>query len=267
MPRSALYPAADGDKVSGVHLPGEASIRVILLDIEGTATPIDFVTTVLFPYASSKIESFIREQFREEHVRAPITELRAQQQEDAKRGLQPPSWNEEGREAEIQATVAYCRWLMERDSKCTALKSLQGMIWQAGYASGELRGQAYPDVPRAFERWRQQKREIAIYSSGSVLAQRLLFQTTHFGDLTGFIRDYFDTHTGAKTNPSSYKKIADSLGLDPDVVLFISDAVQEVEAAQAAGMRSILCDRSPQKDAEAADSGAIQSFDEIFPEQ
>ena len=263
MPRPALYSPSDCCKIIDVHLPREAPIRVILLDIEGTTTPIDFVTKVLFSYASRKIESFLRQNFQNEQVHASIEELHAQQREDAKRGLQPPSWNEGGREAEVQATVAYCRWLMGKDSKCTALKSLQGMIWQAGYASGELRGQVYPDVPRAFERWRRQKREIATYSSGSVLAQRLLFQTTPFGDLTGFIRDFFDTHTGAKQDSASYKKIAASLGHGPDGVLFISDAVKEGEAARCAGVRALLCDRPTQSLASSAD--VIHSFDEVFP--
>jgi enolase-phosphatase E1 len=248
-----------------VHLPGETSIRVILLDIEGTTTPIDFVTKILFPYASRKMESFLRKNIANEQVRTLIEELHAQQQEDAKRGLQPPGWNEEGREAGVQAAVAYGQWLIERDSKCTALKSLQGMIWQAGYASGELHGQVYPDVPRAFERWRRQKREIAIYSSGSVLAQRLIFQTTPFGDLTAFIRDYFDTHIGAKQDSASYKKIAATFGCSPGEILFISDAVKEIEAAKAAGMRSVLCNRSVQIAAPAA-FGANQSLDEIFPD-
>jgi enolase-phosphatase E1 len=245
-----------------VHLSDEASIRVILLDIEGTTTPIDFVTRILFPYASRKIESFFRQNFQNEQVHTLVMELRAQQQEDAKRSLQPPSWNKEGREAEVQSAAAYCRWLIERDSKCTSLKALQGMIWQAGYASGELRGQVYPDVPRAFERWRRQKREIAIYSSGSVLAQRLIFQTTPFGDLTGFIRDYFDTRAGAKTDPTSYRKIADALERSSREILFISDALGEVEAAKVAGVRSLSCDRSGQFNTD--ETGAITSFDAIF---
>ena len=245
-----------------MHLSDETSIRLILLDIEGTTTPIDFVTKVLFPYSSRKIESFLRQNFQNEQVQTLVRELRAQQREDMKKELQPPGWNEEGREAEIQSAAAYGRWLIEQDSKYTVLKSLQGMIWQAGYLSGELQGQVYPDVPRAFERWRRQKREIAIYSSGSVLAQRLLFQTTTFGDLTVFIRDYFDTHTGAKQDAASYKKIADSLGHGPHAVLFISDALREVEAAKVAEMQSELCDRSEHFDAD--DTRAIKSFDGIL---
>ena len=265
MPGPAVHSAADGDEVRGVHLPAESSIRVILLDIEGTTTPIDFVTKTLFPYASRKVDSFLRENSQDQAVRTLIAELRNQQQEDAKCRLHPPDWKQEEQEVELKSAVAYCRWLIEKDSKCTSLKALQGMIWQAGYASGELRGQVYPDVPRAFERWRLQNREIAIYSSGSVLAQRLLFQSTTLGDLTVFIRDYFDTRTGAKLEPASYKKIANSLGNVPDEVLFISDAVKEVEAAQAAGMGSILCDRGKSSVAPATDAEAIHSFDEVFP--
>jgi enolase-phosphatase E1 len=265
LPRPALYSPANGGKIIGVHLHGEASIRVILLDIEGTTTPVDFVTKVLFPYASRKIESFVRDNFQNEQVHALIEELRTRQQRDSQSGLRPPDWNEQDQEAELQSAAAYCRWLIEKDSKCTALKSLQGMIWQAGYASGELRGQVYPDVPRAFERWRQQKREITLYSSGSVLAQHLIFQTTPFGDLTRFIRNYFDTHIGAKADPASYRKISHSLERSPGEILFISDAVKEVEAAQVAGMRSILCDRSEQPVASASDMDVIHFFDEVFP--
>ena len=248
-----------------MHLPGEASIRLILLDIEGTTTPIDFVTTVLFPYASRKIESFLRQNFQNQQVQMLIKELRVQQREDTNRGSRPPDWHGEGRDAEIQSAAAYGRWLIAKDSKCTTLKSLQGMIWQAGYVNGELRGQVYPDVPQAFERWRQQKREIAIYSSGSALAQRLIFQTTAFGDLTVFIRDYFDTHTGPKQDPVSYRKIADALGCGPSTILFISDSRKEVEAAKVAGMQSLLCDRSVPADAADKNSEAMHTFDPIFP--
>ena len=266
MPGPALHSAADGDEVSGVHLPAESSIRVILLDIEGTTTPIDFVTKTLFPYASRKVDSFLRENSQDQAVRTLVAELRHQQQEDTKRGFRPPDWNQEEQEAEISSAAAYCRWLIEKDSKCTPLKALQGMLWQAGYANGELQGQVYPDVPLAFERWRRQEREIAIYSSGSVLAQRLLFQSTVFGDLTVFIRDYFDTHVGVKQDPASYTKIAAALRWPPGEILFISDAVNEVDAAQAAGMRSLLCDRSNPSVAPATNCGVAQSFDLLFPE-
>ena len=247
-----------------MSLAGESKISVILLDIEGTTTPIDFVSQTLFPYASRKLEVFLREHMQEPEIRSLLGELRAQHRRDEQQGLQPPPWQAETEETQFNSTVDYLRWLIARDSKCTPLKALQGKIWQEGYARGELRGEDYEDVPRAFTRWRQQGREIAIYSSGSVLAQRLLFQTTKFGDLTQYISGFFDTQTGAKNEVASYRKIAVSLGRAPQKVLFLSDSEREVDAALSAGMRAALCVRDPQPPNPASFS-LIHSFDELFP--
>ena len=134
---------------------------------------------------------------------------------------------------------------MDQDRKSTGLKSLQGKIWDEGYRSGELRGEVYPDVPVAFERWRRQRLEIAIFSSGSVQAQQLLFRNTASGDLTRFIRAYFDTTTGPKRDAESYGRIAAALGRNSSDVLFVSDVSAELDAARTAGMQTALCVRSP----------------------
>jgi len=247
-----------------VSLADESKISVILLDIEGTTTPVDFVSQTLFPYASRKLEVFLREHMQEPEVRSLLSELRAQHRCDEQQCLQPPAWQEETEETQFKSTVDYLRWLIARDSKCTPLKALQGKIWQEGYARAELRGEVFEDVPRAFTRWRQQRREISIYSSGSVLAQRLLFRTTKFGDLTQYISGFFDTQTGAKNEVASYRKIAVSLGRVPAEVFFLSDAVKEVDAALSAGMRAALCVRNPQSP-NAGSFTLIHSFDELFP--
>src|SRR5260370_35295936 len=109
-------------------------------------------------------------------------------------------------EDRLRSSVAYSTWIIIRDSKCKALKSLEGKIWQNGYISGELHGEVFPDVPIAFERWRRQNRLICVYSSGSVLAQQNLFRTTASGDLTSYISAFFDTSVGAKTERASYTK-------------------------------------------------------------
>jgi len=75
---------------------------------------------------------------------------------------------------------------------------------------------------------------IAIYSSGSVNAQRLLFRYSIFGDLTGRIAAYFDTRTGAKTASASYSAIAAAMNLRPYQVLFLSDVVRELDPAREA---------------------------------
>jgi enolase-phosphatase E1 len=248
-----------------VPLIDESQIRIILLDIEGTTTPINFVYQTLFPYASRKLESYLREHAQDREILFLIQELRGQHEADERHGLEPPAWRDHPEEARLRSSVAYGQWLIARDSKCTPLKSLQGKIWQQGFTSGELRGEVYLDVPIALERWRRQKRIICIYSSGSVLAQQLLFRTTAFGDLTANITAFFDTRVGAKSDVESYKKIAASLSHAPPQFLFISDAAKEVEAARSAGMQAILCERDPGSASSRRQSDAIHSLDDLIP--
>jgi enolase-phosphatase E1 len=244
----------------------EGHIRVVLLDIEGTTTPIDFVYRTLFPYASRKVESFLREHAEEAEIYSLIQDLRSQRGLDERQGLRPPAWSRDSAEAVLRSSVAYVQWLIGRDSKCTALKTLQGKIWQEGFASGELHGQVYADVPPAFARWRRQQRKIYIYSSGSVLAQQNLFRTVVSGDLTPQIAGYFDTKIGVKTDIESYKSISGSVGLPACEFLFLSDAAKEIDAARAAGMQAILCNRNAGVSAGVSRDQVIHSFDEVFPE-
>lgn len=244
-------------------LTDEPQIRVILLDVEGTTTPIDFVTKTLFPYASRKLETFLHEHFGELEIHLIVRDLRAQNRLDEQAGLRPPLWIEEPAESRLNSAVAYGQWLIAHDSKCTPLKTLQGKIWQQGYATGELRGEVYDDVPRAFVRWHGQRRTICIYSSGSELAQRLLFSTVASGDLMPYIAGFFDTRVGAKAERESYNKIASAVGHEANEMLFISDAVKEVEAARGAGMHGALCVRDA--DASPVVQQVIRSFDDVFP--
>jgi enolase-phosphatase E1 len=244
-----------------------ARIHVLLLDIEGTTTPIDFVYKTLFPYASRKAESFLREHSGEDEIAALVRDLRAQHETDEASGLQPTAWRDDsGGEATILSAIEYVLWLMARDGKCTPLKALQGKIWQQGFDSGELHGEVYDDVPRGFARWRRQGREICIYSSGSVLAQQMLFRTVVSGDLTVHIAGFFDTQIGIKTAAESYRKIAASLGREVKEILFLSDAPKEIEASIASGMYGIMCDRNAQVEGPLMASRAIHSFDEVFPD-
>ena len=269
-----VHTSASRGEVARVLRIDEASVRALLLDIEGTTTPVDFVYQVLFPFASQRLDRFLRQHSRDPEVRAHIEALKAQQKLDQEQGLHPPELSGESEESELRSVdrfavtndiVAYAQWLIARDSKCTALKALQGKIWQAGYESGELRGQVYPDVPRAFERWRRQGRQICIYSSGSMLAQQLLFRTTPAGDLTVYLDGFFDTEIGIKTDAESYRKITAALASPQRSVLFISDAIKELDAAQAAGMQTALCVRSEGDKSVPSRHPVIRTFDEVFP--
>lgn len=246
-----------------------SQVVVILLDIEGTTTPVDFVYQTLFPYALSRLPTFLQEHFQEPETKSLIQHLSLQQQTDKGHGLNPPTWIDGSDQLKLDSGIAYAQWLMNKNSKNAALKDLQGKIWQEGYNTGELQGQVYSDVPRAFERWRRQKRKICIYSSGSVLAQQLLFSTVELGDLSPYISAYFDSNIGAKTEIASYRKIAQLLWRIPHDFLFVSDSEQEVEAAYDAGMQAILCDRfhghlQPSRSPKA--KMVISSFDKIFPD-
>jgi len=161
------------------------------------------------------------------------------------------------------AVVAHLHWLMDQDRKSTGLKSLQGKIWEEGYQAGDLRGEVYPDVPPALERWRRQGIDVAIFSSGSVQAQRSLFASTPAGDLTRFIRAYFDTTTGPKTAPDSYARIAAALERSPSEVLFLSDVAAELDAALTAGMQTALCVRTPGSAPSTGAHPVIHAFDQL----
>jgi enolase-phosphatase E1 len=213
----------------------------------------------------NKMETFLHEHIRESEVSSLVQELHAQNQVDERQGVRPPPWTDEPGEERLRSCIGYCKWLMAKDSKSTPLKSLQGKIWQEGYTRGELNGQVYSDVPQAFNRWRLQKREICIYSSGSILAQQLLFRTVSSGDLTRQIAAYFDTNVGPKAEAGSYRRIAESLAQDPYYFLFISDVAKEVGAASDAGMQAIICDRDIRSSLSHEGKLFIRSFDEVFP--
>jgi len=224
------------------------------LDIEGTTTPIEFVQQVLFPYARARTHDALEPRdvaaLREEYHAEPAPP--------------PPdvAWNPAD---ERGSAEAYVYWLMDRDRKSTALKALQGRIWEAGYRAGELRGkgEVYPDVRPALARWHAAGKRIAIFSSGSVQAQRNLFANTTDGDLSPYLSGYFDTTTGPKREAASYRQIAATLKEEPRDVLFISDVPAELDAARAAGMRTALCIRGAPPSDVAAAHPRIHSFAEL----
>ena len=226
----------------------DATIKTILLDIEGTTTPIDFVYQVLFPYARKHLHAYLSEHWDE--LQSERVQLQHEHANDVQQGSEPPALDA----SQLESVVAYLHWLMDRDRKSTPLKSLQGKVWDVGYKSGALKSQLFADVPLAFAAWQAQGKRIAIFSSGSVLAQNLLFTYTEHGDLSGFISGWFDTNIGAKREAESYHRIAEALECEPRAVAFISDVTAELEAAQQAGMQTFLSLREnnpPQPNAES----------------
>jgi enolase-phosphatase E1 len=235
---------------------------MILLDIEGTTTPIAFVTQVLVPYARAHLRSYL---YR--HADAPpylplMEGFRKEHEADERAGEPVLPWSAPGADAR-PAVQAYAEWLMDRDRKSPALKELQGYIWEEGYQKGELVGQVYEDVPRALARWRRENVRLGIFSSGAVVAQRWLFRRSSAGDLSSFVHWYFDTHAGSKQDPESYRRIAEEVGELPPDVLFVSDVVAELDAARAAGLGTIMSLRPNNLPQPPHDHMVVTSFDEI----
>lgn len=203
------------------------TIRFILMDIEGTTTDIAFVHRILFPYSEERLVDYVKAHADSKDVR------------DVLESVKKTIFDEDGLILnDQQAVETLLGWIAE-DRKNTALKKLQGMIWQQGFEQGAYQGHVYPDVPPALKEWMQQGIGLGIYSSGSVQAQKLLFQHSTAGDLTPYFSHYFDTTVGGKKEAQSYLTIAQALGIYPKSILFLSDIEAELDAAKEAGFQTV----------------------------
>ena len=204
------------------------TIRAILTDIEGTTSSISFVKEVLFPYARAALPSFVRTHGQEPEVRhwldAVATEIAASACQD---------------EVIVEALQGW----IDQDRKHTALKALQGMIWDAGYRTGDYTAHLYPEVADVLRRWHAAGMPLYVYSSGSVAAQKLFFGFSDAGDLGSLFSGNFDTEIGGKREAASYARIAEAIGIAPHDILFLSDIVEELDAARDAGLQTVLLDR------------------------
>lgn len=198
-------------------------VQAVVTDIEGTTSSLSFVKDVLFPYSAQHLPEFVRTHAEDPEVRPLL--------EDA-RSLVGGNLDDEGLVARMLEWIA-------ADQKVTPLKALQGLIWEAGYREGDFKGHVYADAAQALRAWRERGLRLYVYSSGSVQAQKLLFGHTEYGDLTPLFSGYFDTHIGGKRETESYRRIAETLSLPPEEILFLSDVQAELDAARAAGFKTV----------------------------
>jgi enolase-phosphatase E1 len=233
----------------------ERGIGAVLLDIEGTTTPIAFVHEVLFPYARTHLRAFLDAHDGDPIVAEAARLFAIEHAGDVRDGENPPALGSD--------LEPYARWLMDRDRKSPGLKLLQGHVWEEGYQRGELHGQVFDDVAPAIRRWREAGVSVAIYSSGSELAQRRLFESTPAGNLAPLFDGFFDTRVGGKLSPESYRAIADRLARQPREVVFVSDVAAELRAASGAGLQILLCVRPGNRDEHDPAFERVRSFDEI----
>jgi len=226
--------------------------RAVLTDIEGTTSSISFVKDTLFPYARRALPGFVKARANEPSVRRWLDAVAA----------------ENGGVCRDEMVVEVLQGWIDEDRKHTALKALQGMIWANGYGNADFTAHIYPDAAPALRAWHGAGLPLYVYSSGSVAAQRLFFGHSDAGDLTGLFSGWFDTEVGGKREAASYRRIAESIGLPPGGILFLSDVVEELDAARQAGLDTMLVDRRedyPQPRIGAAANGhrRVESFADI----
>jgi enolase-phosphatase E1 len=229
------------------------TINAILTDIEGTTSSISFVKEVLFPYARKALPGFVQAHGQEPQVRqwldAVATEIAASACQD-------------------EVIVETLQGWIDQDRKHTALKALQGMIWDTGYRNGDYAAHMYPEVADVLRGWHARGLPLYVYSSGSVPAQKLFFGFSDAGDLNGLFSGNFDTEVGGKREAASYAHIAKAINTAPGEILFLSDIVEELDAARDAGLQTVLVDRLddyPQPRTGEATHGhtRVQRFDQI----
>jgi enolase-phosphatase E1 len=205
-------------------------VRHVIVDIEGTTSASAFVYDVLFPYARERFAPWIDVHANETETAAVIASV------GAEIGVGDPSHD--------QVVEALTEWT-DADRKVTPLKTLQGLIWEQGFANGDLTSHFFPDAITALSDWHDAGLPISVYSSGSVLAQRNWYAHSPAGDLTPWMSDYYDTaNAGPKRESSSYRAIAEAIDADPGSLLFCSDVVAELDAAREAGWQVVRVRRA-----------------------
>lgn len=218
--------------------------KTVICDIEGTTSSISFVKDVLFPYALKNVEEYLKTHWKEDATKTVVAALREQADEDKKAEVEGVvTIPAEDSEDVIPDVVKNVEWQMSLDRKTGALKTLQGLVWAKGYKDGSIKGHVYEDVKKALEQWSEGGRKVYIYSSGSVDAQKMLFEHSEQGDLVKYLSGYYDTKIGAKKEKDSYEAILKKVETTGEDALFLTDVVAEAKAAKEAGLNVVLLDR------------------------
>ena len=241
------------------------SIHGVLLDIEGTTSSISFVYDVMFPFARKHFESYLEKHWESDPVQEAVSMLLQDDKDWNSPDVMLAEFGDDSDTKLFRAGVVKCLLrLMDDDVKATGLKKMQGLVWQEGFTSGEMVAHVYDDVRPAIEAWKAAGKDVRIYSSGSVHAQKLFFEHSVAGDMLPLFGGHYDTTTGPKKEADSYRKIAEAYDLPASEILFVSDIEAELDAAIEAGMQTVLSIRPGNKPLQNAQRyQAVDSFAEI----
>ncbi|QNJ10637.1 enolase-phosphatase E1 [Synechococcus sp. M16.1] len=223
-----------------------------------------FVSDVLFPFAKQELSHYIKQHWDKSPDNEQIQAAKKEWLDDrSTESIQIKQQVTKGEAEEIDGLIQYLKHLISIDKKSTALKDLQGKIWEHGYKNGELKSQLFPETSECLREWREQGLTLSVYSSGSIQAQKLLYRHSPAGDLEKFFSHWFDTHTGPKKSAESYKTIAEQLHSSPNKIWFVSDNGAECDAARSAGMHTLFSLRDGNPDRDPRDHTVVQSLHEV----
>ena len=236
----------------------------LLLDIEGTTCPVSFVSDILFPFANKELSKYITKHWNKSPHNKPVQAAKEEWLDDqSAESMKIKQQVMQGKTREVDGLIQYLKHLIGIDRKSTALKDLQGKIWEYGYNNGELKSQLFPETAECLHQWYEQGLTLSVYSSGSVQAQKLLYRHSSNGDLEDLFSHWFDTHTGPKKSTESYTKIAEQLHSLPNKIWFVSDNRAECDSARLAGMHTLFSLRDGNPDLDPRDHTVVQSLREV----
>ena len=239
-------------------------ISHILLDIEGTTCPVSFVTDILFPYAKSELTNFLERHQDNPSISQLVNDAEAEWNDDKdKASISLRHDLEESKQPNYLKVGAYLQLLISSDRKSTALKDVQGKIWREGYTTGNISSELFEDAHENLKKWHSKGYKLAVYSSGSVEAQRLLYKYTSKGDIENLFSHWFDTHIGNKKNQKSYTTIASAMACEPKNILFASDNREECDAAKDAGCLTLYSLREGNPQTEPGEHPVIQNLADV----
>ena len=222
--------------------------KVILVDIEGTISPISFVKEVMFPYSKKKLEEFLKNNFEKPEIKEIISEIE----------------KIVGKKLSLDEVIEILKKWIDEDKKITPLKEIEGYIWEEGFKTGELKAPLFEDAYNKLKEWKDKGYKIYIYSSGSVKAQKLFFSHSIYGNILNLFNGHFDTKIGNKKEKNSYLRIAQEIGAKPEDIIFLSDSLEEIKAAKEAGLQVIKVSRDGETDwIDNLDIKQIKDFSEI----
>jgi enolase-phosphatase E1 len=229
-------------------------IKQFIFDIEGTTTPISFVHDILFPYSKINLLDFLQKNKISNSI---FSNLKEENEKDIKLNLYTIPL-----ENSADSIFTYLEFLISIDRKNFGLKEIQGEIWKHGYESGEIKSQIFSDTLDFFHFIQSQRKQINIYSSGSILAQKLIFKYSNLGDLSSYISNYFDTGVGHKRDFNSYLKISGMLNCTPNEIVFFTDVQEEADSALSIGIKSYIMLRNGNSPIEKIKHPTLNNFSE-----